>query len=112
VTDEYKNYASHFAEVPLVFGEKIYVFEFNETLSNTMESLWSSFADGDRPPRDRWTNMEWPEWGSTSLHVYFGEEVKVTGGYEDAACGFWESYGRDKQKYGEMLNWCFQKVVA
>jgi hypothetical protein len=44
--------------------------------------------------------------------MYFGEEVKVTGGYEDEACGFWESYGQDKKNYNQMVNWCFQKFVA
>lgn len=111
VNTEYRNYASHTSEVGLVFGFKLYVFAFNQSLSDSMGNYWTSFAR-THVPSDSRTRLEWPEWKeSKPLHMYFNEENRVESGLQEEECRLWNSLRSGSDSSEQMVNFCFQEDV-
>lgn len=112
VDTEYHNYASHTSEVGLVFGVPLYIFAFNQTLSDSMGSYWTTFARGGVPV-DRKTNLAWPEYkASGGSHMYFNVANEVDNGLQNLECAYWNNLRMGGiVNVNQMVNFCFQQAV-
>eukprot|EP01126_Amoeba_proteus_P004144 TRINITY_DN11405_c0_g2_i2.p1 TRINITY_DN11405_c0_g2~~TRINITY_DN11405_c0_g2_i2.p1 ORF type:complete len:533 (+),score=99.92 TRINITY_DN11405_c0_g2_i2:34-1632(+) len=112
VPSDHQHYASHGAEVSLVFGVPMQIFDFNRTLSNSIINFWTSFSEF-QVPSDPVSNLDWPEWKQKNQIMYFDEESRLDVGYNDEVCQFWNKFSEvSARNYGNVFNFCQMKVYV